>query len=340
MRIMLLPQGIEDQCAKALSWDTVAAEALPQSGRGGSAVRIAICQDGRGPYARMVEDASCLPEAGYFRKLYSAYLGRAVDLQFQEFSFHSMDTESQRAMLENTDIFYFCGFGGSIEDKLVALFDVHGGGAGRTQIIDLIRAMVRSDQMLYVGICGGAKIFGRRYDWGIPDRVRFFDFLGGVSLCFDAGQAAKTLTHKTHGDTIQLSSGCGIACMVGLGGFRRVSSFPVVKNKGQWWPFATESSRQLEVVFSERQRLHERLIERPFEPPGMEPSLAEQAAVHGVASGSSPASTPGDPKGVSALASSALAASALASSAAATASAPGDPRAVGCSAASVASART
>ena len=90
---MLLPEGIEDQCAKALSWDTVAVEVLPQSGRGGSVVRIAICQDGRGPYARMVEDASCLPEAGCFRKLYSAYLGLAVDLQFQEFSFHSMDTE-------------------------------------------------------------------------------------------------------------------------------------------------------------------------------------------------------------------------------------------------------
>ena len=128
--------------------------------------------------------------------------------------------------------------------------------------------------------------------------------------------------------------------MVGLGGFRRVSSFPVVKNKGQWWSFAAESSRRLEVVFGERQRLHEKLIERSCEPPGMEPSLAEQAAVHGVASGSSPASTPGDPEGVSALASSALAASALASSAAAAASAPGDPRAVGCSAASVASART
>ena len=73
-----------------------------QSGRGCSAVRIAICQDGRGPYARMVENASCLPGAGYFRKLYATYLLRAVDLQVQEFSFHSMDTASQRATLENT----------------------------------------------------------------------------------------------------------------------------------------------------------------------------------------------------------------------------------------------
>ncbi len=191
MRILLLPRGIEDQCAKALSKDTVAAEALPQSGRGCSAVRIAICQDGRGPYARMVEDASCLPEAGYFRKLYATYL---LFQEFQEFSFHSMDTESQRAMLENTNLFYFCGFGGSIEDELVALFDVRDGGAGRIQTIDLIRAMVRSDQMLYVGICGGAKIFGRRYDWGIPDRVRFFDFLGGVSLCYDAARQRR-LSH-------------------------------------------------------------------------------------------------------------------------------------------------
>ena len=239
MRLILLPNAIEDQCAKNLAWDQVATDSLPL---GCSPVRVAICQDGRGHFRRDC-CASDLPEAGYFEKLYTRCQS-AVDLQFESFSFFD-DFTKQHTVISNSDILYFCGFGGTMPECLQSVFrnDNH------KEVINLIRWKVRCDDLLYIGVCGGAMIAGCKY--GCSCSVEYFNFLEGspsISEVYDSCVSPEAVSFKTSNEIVQMTSGCGLALST-KHGLLKASSFPVIKNKAQWWLFAKENTLSA-LVFS------------------------------------------------------------------------------------------
>jgi len=244
MKLLLLPNGIEQQCAKQLARNDVAVRILSSVSRR-QVIRVLICQDGRGQYFRAGE-ASGLPESGFFEELYRRYLGVGTVLEFHSFSFYDPDVEKMETLVKSADILYFCGFGGSIPERLVTVFK------NRIQLVHVIRAQVQYDKLIYIGICGGAKISGKSFaicPWRtssapLVEGVTFFDFFEGMSLRYDACVGPSDVTAQSNTTTLQITSGCGIAFFLHNCEYQ-VSSFPVVKNMRQWLKFAGSNSELL-----------------------------------------------------------------------------------------------
>ena len=121
-----------------------------------------------------------MPEAHYFITLYNRYMFTATEFEFHNFSFFSPDVDEMKHLLEIADIFYMCGFGGKgVPDKLKGLFQARGG------LLDQLVERVQFHQVLYIGICGGAKCAGATYYPG--DGIdRCFDFFNGFQVRYDS----------------------------------------------------------------------------------------------------------------------------------------------------------
>ena len=234
--MLLLPNGIENQCAKNLSWDKVALRILRSVSRS-RPLQVLVCQDGRGQYTRRCE-ASHLPETDYSQTLYKCYMSTATEFEFHNFSFFSPDVDKMKHLLQIADIFYMCGFGGKgAPYHLKCLFQARGG------LLDQLVERVQFHQVLYIGICGGAKCAGTTYYPG--DGIdRCFDFFNGFQVRYDANASPKLVEATSSCNEIQITSGCGV------GIFLRpdevlVASFPVVKNRLKWEGFAGANTRNL-----------------------------------------------------------------------------------------------
>ena len=166
---------------------------------------------------------------------------RVLEFQFLR------DVDSQLALLEQTDVFYFCGFGGTMPDRLRHMW--YHPSPGQLSLIDKIREVVQYDQTLYMGVCGGACMFGDAY-WG-NTVFKCFDLLEGVDLQYNANVAAGQVQCITGGSTIQITTGCGVAMWLRNGEFE-CSSMTTVKNAGQWRSFAAENAMRLSEVIRER----------------------------------------------------------------------------------------
>jgi len=94
-----------------------------------------------------------------------------------------------------------------------------------------------------VGICGGAKLAGRSTDYIHTP----FDLLSGTEVHYDCGVNAAMVDVKTDAtkDVVHLTTGCAIAVLVTPDVCCAVS-FPCIKNKEQWLPFAAENSVALQ----------------------------------------------------------------------------------------------
>ena len=109
-----------------------------------------------------------------------------------------------------------------------------------------LRQLVQYDRLIYMGVCGGALLFGDKY-WG-GSHIKGFDFLEGISLQYDANVSAAKVECITGQNTIHMTTGCGIAIALKDGQYS-CSCFPTVKNSSQWWDFAqTNKSRLSELI--------------------------------------------------------------------------------------------
>ena len=197
-RVILLPK-FDQQCAKRIAGDAVCNQLLSvHKVPPGGVVRIAICQDGR--TLREMDD---LHEVSYLEQLFGYYLRRTdIDVQCYTFSFEGTLAQLRQRLTElsRTDIFFMTGFsvGTSMSRPLRALFARHAelGYDERNQANDgenLLRMFVNRvqyNQMVYMGVCGGACCAGKYY-WCqsisgsggyVPGtQLELFNFLRGVS---------------------------------------------------------------------------------------------------------------------------------------------------------------
>ena len=251
MRLILLPNGVEHQVVKKMQYDAISREILnPQERR---QMNIVICQDGRGSYKKTCP-AHELPEALHLQDLYTKWGHSDVAIFFWHFSFREGSVETQKAILAGADVFYFCGTPTPFVDEL--LDSVFRDPTHRV-IIDYIKERVQYYGLVYIGICGGAILFGKSWIESGSDYakdVSLFDFLDGVSLQYDANVSRGHVKYDTSQTTFQMTTGCGIAFLIDAHS-ALASSFAVVKNSAQWLDFAAANAT---LLTTEAQRLRAR----------------------------------------------------------------------------------
>jgi len=93
--------------------------------------------------------------------------------------------------------------------------------------------------MAYIGICGGAKISGSVSYYGLAP----LDLLQGAEVLYDVNcSRAQVCTTQ---NAVQITTGCAVAIYMWQNR-RQGICFPVVKNAGQWWPFAEQNTMALQ----------------------------------------------------------------------------------------------
>ena len=239
VKALLMPKW-EQQCAKRVAHDQVAKGLLPMK----EVVRIAICQDGRRVKTHLTH------EGEYFKTLYNEkkYLNRKdIRVECYEFSFsHPHETlEYHHQLLNTTDIFYMTGttHGHPTSDALVEVFKKHAfvGPDERDQsdvAMNLFRAIKRRVQyndMVFMGVCGGAMLAGKRY-WcqlarDMEDDVDLFDFFMGVSVHYDANLPPESCDTRVISERIfQITGGAALAVHI-ENDIALAKSFPCLDEK-------------------------------------------------------------------------------------------------------------
>ena len=286
-KLIFLPKW-EQQCAKRISRDSVATSLLPIK----PIVRIAICQDGRGPDGK--SKLQC--EAAYFEVLYNHYLHRPdITVQCYAFSFEDPPATLEQHLRElgTTDIFFMTGFspGRSMSERLMQVFKQHAvvGDDERDlpslcdlissnqlvveNLLRAIKARVQYNQMMYMGTCGGACCGGRML-WSrlvsgalgpTPREFELFDFCMGVSLHYDCGMPpADCNTNVITRSTFQITGGAGLAVHI-ENDIALSSSFPCTKKNSwnSWCARATDA----------HQRVVEQIAEQNVSGPWFHPSV-------------------------------------------------------------------
>ena len=219
VKLILLPK-FDPSCLKRIAADQVCRTMLPDQ----PVVRVFICQDGR---AQQDQAAYLEFEQAYFEMLYqdrNKLNRRNTKLQFREFSFAgSLDTLQEHLReLKTCDIFYMTGFsiGQGLSVTLMNVFQNHArlGHDERIQsdiVENLFRAIVNRvqyNQMLYMGVCGGAMCAGNSLRHSSAPEFGLFDFLMGVSLEHDAGlQPHKCHIQVINHKTFKITGGAGLA---------------------------------------------------------------------------------------------------------------------------------
>ena len=286
-KLLFLPKW-EQQCAKRIARDSVATSLLPMK----PIVRIAICQDGRTPAGK----SKLQFEAAYFEVLYNHYLYRPdITVQCYAFSFEDPPATLEQHLreLETIDIFFMTGFspGRFMSESLMQVFKQHAvvGNDERDlpglcelissdqlvveNLFRSIKARVQYNQMMYVGVCGGACCGGRLL-WSrlvsgalgpTPREFELFDFCMGVSLHYDCGMPpADCNTNVITRSTFQITGGAGLAVHI-ENDIALSSSFPCIKNNSWnlWCARATDA----------HQRVVEQIAEQNVSGPWFHPSV-------------------------------------------------------------------
>ena len=178
------------------------------------------------------------------------YLNRKdIRAECYEFSFsHPHETlEYHHQLLNTTDIFYMTGttHGHPTSDALVEVFKKHAfvGPDERDQSdveMNLFRAIKRRVQyndMVFMGVCGGAALAGRRY-WcqlarNMEDDVDLFDFFMGVSVHYDANSPPASCDTRVISErTFQITSGAALSVHI-ANDIALARSFPCTR-KPHW----------------------------------------------------------------------------------------------------------
>ena len=102
------------------------------------------------------------------------------------------------------------------------------------------------DDLIYIGICGGAKIFGKHFI-GVNPNITFFDFMEGVSLKYEFNCNPTMVTPNVSPTMFQITTGCGIAVYLHCGEYMASSFCCAKKSKfiKQWKEFGKVNTDSL-----------------------------------------------------------------------------------------------
>ena len=195
--------------------------------------------------------ASQTHEAAGFRNLFYRYWALNKDLvsfQFEWFSFVNMTEEDQLEMLDYTvSVFYFKGFGGhAMCIQWLFLNPCH------KRVIVRLKELICYGSTMYFGVCGGAKIFGKR--WldcpGLSERFKRHS-LGGVDLlsCMidmtvDYGDQHSVVTDDL--EKIQITNGCSVVVIL-KGGEYRTSCLCAIDKRNKHKDFMNRNNDKLRL---------------------------------------------------------------------------------------------
>ena len=259
MRIILSPAGMNDPFISKMECEPIVTDMFPTEGP----ICIHICKDGCALHERDINEIS-----RYLTKFLSK-IRPGVKVRVEKFTFPSMrinmaDDEIFMQRLKTCDIFYFAGFGAYMEG-IKRLFDFEENRTTR----DVLRFRVLENKMLYIGICGGAKIGGYCYrdhvGMLLPQyQVPLFDFFHGINIYYDDGSTFDIP------NVINITAGCAVAVSLGqtdstcaqqsggdsgaeLPPGNRCTCFVVVKSKArqkEWQEFSSQNKKKLSQMFA------------------------------------------------------------------------------------------
>ena len=242
VRLLLLAKSIEQQfLRRANQLDdqqaAVVADVLKLDGmHGGASPRaliIALCTDG----GSFVGDSSV---AQGLEQLYSLLKRRGfmeVDVvaEVRHFSFLSSDIATQAAVLRSADIFWFAGVH-AVPSRYREVLCPNRDECDAGNLAALLRRRVQYDGMPYIGICGGAIMAGdpRTSKYGVG-----LDLLQGAEI-----EYAWSKEVTWHRNKMFFTNQCCLGLVLTVKKCD-VAFFPVVKNAGGLWGFASESQEAL-----------------------------------------------------------------------------------------------
>jgi len=261
MRIVLLPNSIEHQCAHRLEPHDdcfrfsrlVGQMLLDQMGdhrlliaSKNNVFTIAVCIDGWTgfqPHPSFATNPETLDMVTAFRSLFAKWFANAglgtlqMTLDFQYVSLLDRGARNL-SILKSAQVFYCCGGfpnSGFLPDYIRRL---------DPSCKECLEQRVQYDDIVYIGICAGAMLIGRAH----------LDLLSGTNVRYDynVGPGAvpcETRLTSDHSAIIQMTTGVGIAFDVWHDRPLQVACFPVIKNHFQWQPFAQANTRVLMNVF-------------------------------------------------------------------------------------------
>ena len=112
-------------------------------------VQVALCVDGN-------TQLTSLSVATGLQEIYAA-LGRRANVSVRIFSFLDHDTNSQKAILDNADLFFFGGVH-EVSDRLKLALSATTNENDPNDLRAHLRRRVHYDNMPYIGVCGGASM--------------------------------------------------------------------------------------------------------------------------------------------------------------------------------------
>jgi len=145
--------------------------------------------------------------------------------------------------LTTCDLLYFCGYGGGHE-WIQRIFQ----DASNAKLIECIRTRVTYNQMVYVGVCGGAYIAGHNRPSCSPS-LRCFDFFAGRNITYDDNAEDG---HWNDLNTLCVTSGTGLYVLLDANtGLLRAEALVTVKSKGaqmKWNDFVVQQTHKLQAL--------------------------------------------------------------------------------------------
>jgi len=248
VRMMITPKTIEDQFIKKVKdWldenqrkMLYEVFKLPQE-RGVATVNVALCIDGRS----WVDRRSV--EAGLY-KLFSALKIRIHGVQVDLFSFDGDNVQSNEAILNRADVFWFAGVHDMARKLEYALrhsidSDEMFEDNNDSQILAVaVRRRVQYDNITYVGVCGGGYLAGRPHYYSC-----------GLELLNDlAIEQTYDIQWQTHGPVLQFSRQCAFVVLLNED-YATAMCFPVVKNSRCREQWAADNTTALQALLQRLQ---------------------------------------------------------------------------------------
>ena len=159
-----------------------------------------------------------------------------VSVDLIAFSFRNGDVAEMMQRLADAQIFVMAGVF-TVDD---AWRQRTSKGSEAWPLVEELRARVQYNNLIYVGVCGGALLAGN-YN---PYDLEPFDLFQGMVVRYGANISSRAAIVTDNASEIQITSGCGAAFHY-WHNIRMATVFPVVKNYSQWWEFAERSSQRL-----------------------------------------------------------------------------------------------
>ena len=153
MRVILLSNGLNDPVVKALGDNDVVKAMLSKE----SPLRITYCEDGYAPRWRKGLQIDIRDGFHWWCQKLARKCG--VDVQLRLFTFDNDETTNLQ-VLRSTDLFYFAGTGGGTNEYLLAALH----NPTNSAVVKELMNLVCYNEMIYLGVCGSAKIAGFAYD--------------------------------------------------------------------------------------------------------------------------------------------------------------------------------